>query len=152
MRKTVLNIIIGILVAALVLVAWNSYSVRRSKNRFDSLNAQYLEGSIPGEVEVYSVHEHGALELNDRGFGDVTIGIGSIEADRNLTGKKAHYFASLTLYTYNSSEITGKENVDLYIGDTTEFGGYRITIKDLYFLKTGFLKSIDVVFLEIRPD
>lgn len=152
MRNHVAKIILGFTVVILCLLAWNAYSIRKNQNEFGSLTTKFSQESIPGEVEIYSVQERGSLDLNNRGSGDVAIGINSIEADRNFTGKKEHYYVSMIVYTYISGETTAKQNFDLYIGDETEFGGYHIAVKDLFFQKTGFLSWTDVVFLEIRAD
>ena len=150
MRKTALIITAAIL---LIILFWGFryISMKRNQRAFEALGQQYRDASIPGQVEIYSIQEHGALELNDIGSGDVNIGYGETDwLAGTIAWKKEDKYIGLQFWTATADhEITKKINSDMFIGDEIEFGGYRIKVKDLYHLRVTPWRSTYFAFFEI---
>jgi len=150
MRKTVIIITAAIL---LFILFWGFryLTMKRNQRQFEALEQQYQDSSIPGQVEVYSIQEHGALELDDIGFGDVNIGYGETGWPvGTIAWKKEDKYLDLQFWTATADhKITSKVNSDMYISDEIEFGGYRIKVKDNYYLRTTPWKGTYFAFIEI---
>lgn len=150
MKKTLI-IITAIIFLLIIIWGLRYISMKRNQRAFEALEQQYRDISNPGQVEIYSIQEHGALELNDIGNGDVNIGYGETNWPVwTIAWKKEDKYIKLHFWTATADhEITSKVNHDMHIGDEIEFGGYRIRVKDLYYLRITPWRGTYFTFLEI---
>lgn len=114
-----------------------SYTYLRWKagKHAQEIQKQIAQETIAGTREFYWISDHGALHLEDVGYGEV--GIGYVYDRRNqkdlgilLVGGEP--IASLDLWTSGSETHSQGLKVELGVGEEVIFGGYRIRVRYFY--------------------
>lgn len=108
----------------------DSYLIWQNKKELQEVEKQIMTETIPGIREFHDVAVGGVVFLEDVGYGEVNIGIGSAKN------------RSAVLYFWTNDEQPSV--TALRIGDKVVFGGYNIELCSIYYKGSLILEIIRI--------
>lgn len=107
------------------------------------------------QAETDWIMEHGFLELDNIGQGYVGIGYANTEWPGVILWRKQDLIVILEMVLVESFPADGpssRQIAELRIGEEVIFGGYRVKVLDIYWVRLTLFQGDYKVILAISPD